>query len=123
MSTYASALAYRGLFAMFPFLVFLIALLGFLDLQNFSTGCACSGAGAAAGGNGADQSGHRPVAGTAGRLAVVRYSGGVVDGFHRLSLADECAYDVEEGRPTWKLIILALAYTAGVAVLLLFTAG
>ena len=35
MSTYASALAYRGLFAMFPFLVFLIALLGFLDLQNF----------------------------------------------------------------------------------------
>ena len=35
LSTYASALAYRGLFAMFPFLVFLIALLGFLDLQNF----------------------------------------------------------------------------------------
>src|SRR3546814_18112369 len=35
MSTYASALAYRGLFSMFPFLLFLIALLGFLDLQNF----------------------------------------------------------------------------------------
>ena len=35
MSTYASALAYRGLFSMLPFLLFLIALLGFLDLQNF----------------------------------------------------------------------------------------
>ena len=44
-------------------------------------------------------------------------------GFRSLMNALNKAYDVEEGRPTWKLIILALAYTAGVAVLLLFTAG
>jgi membrane protein len=35
MTTYASALAYRAIFSLFPFLLFLIAMLGMLDLQNF----------------------------------------------------------------------------------------
>lgn len=35
MSTYASALAYRALFSLFPFLLFLMALLGFLNLSEF----------------------------------------------------------------------------------------
>jgi membrane protein len=35
MSTYASALAYQMLFSMFPFLLFLIALIGFLHLPDF----------------------------------------------------------------------------------------
>lgn len=34
MSTYAAALAYRGLFALFPFLIFLIALLNALDIAR-----------------------------------------------------------------------------------------
>ena len=35
MSTYASALAYQALFSLFPFLLFLIALIGFLHLPDF----------------------------------------------------------------------------------------
>ena len=34
MSTYASALAYQALFSLFPFLLFLIALIGFLHLPD-----------------------------------------------------------------------------------------
>ncbi len=35
MLTYAAALAYQVLFSIFPFTVFLIALLGFLNLADF----------------------------------------------------------------------------------------
>ncbi len=35
MPTYAAALAYRTLFALFPFLAFLVALLGFLEISGF----------------------------------------------------------------------------------------
>ena len=35
LSTYAAALAYRALFSVFPFLLFLMALLGFLHLPAF----------------------------------------------------------------------------------------
>ena len=39
MSTYASALAYQMLFSLFPFILFLIALIGFLHLPDFFTCC------------------------------------------------------------------------------------
>ena len=35
LSTYAAALAYRALFSIFPFVLFLMALLGFLHLPAF----------------------------------------------------------------------------------------
>jgi uncharacterized BrkB/YihY/UPF0761 family membrane protein len=35
MLTYAAALAYRALFALFPFFAFLIALFGFLEINGF----------------------------------------------------------------------------------------
>ena len=35
LSTYAAALAYRALFSIFPFILFLLALLGFLHLPDF----------------------------------------------------------------------------------------
>ena len=34
MSVYATALAYRGLFALFPFAVFLVAVVGFLRVDT-----------------------------------------------------------------------------------------
>src|SRR5690606_11733712 len=33
------------------------------------------------------------------------------------------AYGVEEGRPTWKLMLLSLLYTVGIAITLLTVAG
>ncbi len=35
MMTYAAALAFRMLFALFPFMIFLVALLGFLRIPGF----------------------------------------------------------------------------------------
>ncbi len=35
MTTYAAALAYHVLFALFPFVIFLVALLGFLNIPQF----------------------------------------------------------------------------------------
>ena len=34
MTTYAAALAYRGLFTLFPFILLMVVLLGVLDLDN-----------------------------------------------------------------------------------------
>ena len=35
MTTYAAALAYQVFFSLFPFIIFLVALLGFLDVPYF----------------------------------------------------------------------------------------
>jgi len=127
MSTYASALAYRGLFAMFPFLVFLIALLGFLDLQNFfdwlrmQAELALPPVAMEQINPVIDQLQEQQAGLLSFGILVALWTASI--GFRSLMNALNKAYDVEEGRPTWKLIILALAYTAGVAVLLLFTAG
>ena len=42
MSTYASAMAYQMLFSLFPFLLFLIALIGFCTFRISSPGYACN---------------------------------------------------------------------------------
>jgi hypothetical protein len=42
MSTYAAALAYRALLSLFPFIIFVIALLNLLDVWRLST-CSSSG--------------------------------------------------------------------------------
>lgn len=42
MSTYASALAYQMLFSLFPFILFLIALIVSCTCRTFSPGCACN---------------------------------------------------------------------------------
>ncbi len=127
MSTYASALAYRGLFAMFPFLVFLIALLGFLDLQNFFEWLRMQAA-LALPPMAMEQI--NPVINQLQEQQAGLLSFGILValwtasiGFRSLMIAMNRAYDVEEGRPGWKLILLSLAYTIGVAVLLLLTAG
>lgn len=44
-------------------------------------------------------------------------------GFRSLMNAMNRAYDVDEGRPSWKLMLLSLLYTIGTAVILLASAG
>jgi membrane protein len=44
-------------------------------------------------------------------------------GIRSLMNAMNKAYDVEEGRPTWKLMLLAVVYTIGLALILLAAAG
>jgi membrane protein len=127
MSTYAAALAYRMLFALFPFLLFLIALISVLHLSEFfdwlrqqtalllppqafdlvdpiieemqqrKTGLMSVGI----------------------LLALWTASVGVRSMMHAMNIA----YDVTERRPAWKLYPLSLLYTIGVAFMLLAAAG
>jgi len=123
MSTYASALAYRALFSLFPFLLFLLALLGFLNLSDFFDWIRQQAALALP-----------PMAMEQVNPVIdqlQRQQGGLLSfgilaalwtasvGFRSLMNAMNRAYDVREGRPTWKLMLLSMLYTVGSAVLLL----
>ncbi|MCQ4257604.1 YihY/virulence factor BrkB family protein [Stutzerimonas stutzeri] len=127
MTTYASALAYRGIFSLFPFLLFLIAMLGMLDLQNFFTWLreqvslvlppdALDLVNPVIDEMQDQKSGVLSVG-----ILVALWSASI--GVRSLMNAMNRAYDVEEGRPTWKLMLLAVAYTIGLALILLATAG
>lgn len=123
MSTYASALAYRALFSLFPFLLFLLALLGFLNLSDFFDWIRQQAALALP-----------PMAMEQVNPVIdqlQRQQGGLLSfgilaalwtasvGFRSLMNAMNRAYDVREGRPIWKLMLLSVLYTVGSAVLLL----
>ncbi|MCQ2028688.1 YihY/virulence factor BrkB family protein [Stutzerimonas zhaodongensis] len=127
MTTYASALAYRGIFSLFPFLLFLIAMLGMLDLQEFFTWLreqvslvlppdALDLVNPVIDQMQDQKSGVLSVG-----ILVALWSASI--GVRSLMNAMNRAYDVEEGRPTWKLMLLAVAYTIGLALILLATAG
>lgn len=127
MTTYASALAYRAIFSLFPFLLFLIAMLGMLDLQNFFDWLrqqvsfvlppdALDLVNPVIDQMQTQKSGLLSVG-----ILVALWSASI--GVRSLMNAMNKAYDVQEGRPTWKLMLLAVAYTIGMALILLATAG
>lgn len=127
LSTHAAALAYRALFSLFPFILFLVALLGFLQLPAFFDWLREQAALALP-----------PVA-----MAQVdpvidqlqQSQGGLMSfgillalwtasiGVRALMNAMNKVYEVEESRPTWKLLLLSLAYTVGLAFMMLLAAG
>ncbi|MCQ4277849.1 YihY/virulence factor BrkB family protein [Pseudomonas stutzeri] len=127
MTTYASALAYRAIFSLFPFLLFLIALLGLLDLQEFFTWLrqqvslvlppdALDLVNPVI-----DEMQQEKGGFVSFGILVALWSASV--GVRSLMNAMNKAYDVEEGRPTWKLMLLSVVYTIGLALILLATAA
>ncbi len=127
LSTYAAALAYRALFSIFPFILFLLALLGFLHLPDFFDWL-------------------RSQAELLLPPVAMEQVGPVIDqlqdsqgglmsfgillalwtasiGVRSLMNAMNRVYAVEESRPSWKLVLLSVAYTVGLAVMLLLAAG
>ncbi len=127
LSTYAAALAYRALFSIFPFILFLLALLGFLHLPDFFDWL-------------------RSQADLLLPPVAMEQVGPVIDqlqdsqgglmsfgillalwtasiGVRSLMNAMNRVYAVEESRPSWKLVLLSVAYTVGLAVMLLLAAG
>lgn len=122
MWTYAAALAYHALFALFPFLLFLIALFAFIDAgglfdslvaqtHRFVPGQAQQRVLQVL----AEVSEHRRggllSAGIAGAVWVA--SGGMRSTMNALNRA----YDVAEGRRWWKKYLLSVAYTVVFALL------
>lgn len=126
MTTYASALAYQVLFALFPFLIFLITLLGFIDRADFFDWVRT-------------QMQYLLPADTMKTVDQVivqlrqpqraLLSVGVVVALWTASSAVRAtmnalnvAYDVQEGRPAWKLYPLSIFYTVGIAAMLIAAA-
>lgn len=128
MSTYAAALSYNALFALFPFLIFLIALLGFLHIPQFFTWLleqAQSAFPPDAYQRIADvvtQIQNQPRGGLLS-FGIVAALWSASSGVRALMNALNVAYDVEETRPLWKRYVLSIVYTVGFTVLLIAAAG
>lgn len=127
MPIYASALAFQMLFSLFPFLLFLIALIGFLDLQNFFDWLQQQ-ASLLLPAQAMDQVNAAIAQFQTQRVGL--FSVGIIlalwtasAGVRSTMTAMNKAYDVEEGRPAWKRIPLSILYTIGIALMLLSAAG
>ena len=115
MATYASALAYQMFFSMFPFILFLISLVGFLHLPDFFNWLR-------------EQANYVLPAQALEQVNPVidqlqqNQQGGLLSvgiivalwsasaAVRSLMTALNMAYDVEEGRPVWKRLPLSVFY-------------
>jgi membrane protein len=127
MSTYASALAYQMLFSLFPFLLFLIALIGFLHLPDFFSWLRLQSE-LVLPPQALDQV--NPVIDQLQQSKGGLLSVGIVialwtasAGVRLMMSAMNAAYDVVEARPAWKRIPLSVVYTIGIAGMLLTVAA
>ena len=127
MSTYASALAYQMLFSLFPFLLFLIALIGFLHLPDFFSWLRLQSE-LVLPPQALDQV--NPVIDQLQQSKGGLLSIGIVvalwtasAGVRLMMSAMNAAYDVTEGRPIWKRFPLSILYTIGIAGMLLAAAA
>jgi membrane protein len=127
MSTYASALAYQMLFSLFPFLLFLIALIGFLHLPDFFSWLRLQSE-LVLPPQALDQV--NPVIDQLQQSKGGLLSIGIVialwtasAGVRLMMSAMNAAYDVVEARPVWKRIPLSVLYTVGIAGMLLAAAA
>jgi membrane protein len=127
MSTYASALAFQILFSLFPFIVFLIALLGVLQLSQLfdllrGQAAVILPLAAMEEVNKVISEIQQPSGGMLSLgmvLAIWAASSAVRATMDALNVA----YDVNERRPTWKLYSLSIIYTVGFAALLILVTG
>ena len=127
MTTYAAALSYQVFFSLFPFLLFLIALLGFLGIPEFFSWLQQQVT------NVIPAQAAQQVNTVIAQLQQPRgglLSFGVVVALWSASAAVRAVmnamnatYGVREGRPAWKLYPLSLLYTLGLALLLILSAA
>ena len=127
MSTYASALAYQMLFSLFPFILFLIALIGFLHLPDFFSWLRLQSE-LVLPPQALEQV--NPVIDQLQQSKGGLLSVGIVialwtasAGVRLMMSAMNAAYDVVEGRPIWKRFPLSIFYTIGLAGMLLAAAA
>ncbi|RZI42636.1 YihY/virulence factor BrkB family protein [Herbaspirillum sp. HC18] len=127
MTTYASALAYQAFFSLFPFVIFLISLLGFFHLENFFDWVhqhaqlmlppqALEPVNKVI--DDLQSANHGRLISFGVIVALWTASSAVRAAMNALNVA----YDVQEGRPAWKLYPLSLLYTVGLAAMLVLSA-
>ena len=127
MPTHAAALAYRMLFSLFPFLIFLTTLLGFLGMPQLFEWLR-EQASYLLPAQGMEQVNavlrdlQAPPGGlmsVAIAVSVWSASVGIVGTMNALNVA----YDVKERRPVWKRILVSIMYTVTLAVMLIAAAA
>ncbi|UVE18946.1 YihY/virulence factor BrkB family protein [Pseudomonas sp. LS44] len=127
MPTYASALAYQMLFSLFPFLLFLIALIGFLHLPEFfdwlreQVEYVLPPQAVEQVNPIIDQLQKREGGLLSAGIVVALWSASAA--VRSMMTAMNAAYDVPEGRPLWKRLPLSVIYTLGIAGMLVMAAG
>jgi membrane protein len=128
MLTYAAALAYRSLLALFPFIIFQLTLLGAFGLSSFFDWLLTQARIALPGT--AFQLVNQVIGEIRGQPRGGLLSFSILFALWAASTAVRSimnalnvAYDVKETRPAWKLYPLSLIYTIGLAVLLMAAAG
>lgn len=128
MTTHAAALAYQTLFSLFPFALFLVALLGFLRLPELfdwllvQARVVLPGQAAEAVEQGIEQIRDQAGGGLLSFGIVITLwsaSAAVRMAMHALNVA----HNVEEKRPVWKRYSLSILYTVLVAVLTVSASG
>lgn len=123
MMTYAAAMSYHILFSLFPFLIFLLALLSFLNIPQFFDWLVEQA------GSVLPPQANQQVQEVVGEVQNQRRGGllslGMIVALWTASLAMRSAmnalnkaYNVDEGRPIWKRYGLSLVYTMALLVLL-----
>lgn len=128
MTTYAAALSYAALFALFPFLIFLTALLGILQIPEFfdwlleQARTAMPAEGFQIVENVITEIQGQSRAGLLS-ISIVAAIWGASGGIRSVMNAMNRAYGVEETRPASKRYVLSIVYTLGMAILLIAGAG
>lgn len=128
MATYAAALSYQVFFSLFPFIIFLVALLGFLQIPDFFNWLMNQARtvlpGQAAGvveqavGQIRDQA-----SGSLLSFAIVVALWSASAAVRMTMNALNIAYDIEEERPVWKTYPLSIIYTVLLAVTIIVVVG
>jgi membrane protein len=128
MATYAAALSYHALFALFPFVIFLISLLSFLRIPEFFNWILEQAQPVL------PQDAYQRVVEVIGQIQN-QDRGGLLSfgaitaiwaassGMRALMNALNTAHDVEEGRPIWKQYLLSIGFTIGLAALMVTAVG
>ena len=124
MPTYAAALAYRALFALFPFFGFLIVLLGFFRISVFFEWLINQGSFAldeeyAELGEWLVREIQNQSQGALLSSVVVIAVWSVSRGVVSLTKALNTVYGVEEARPAWKRVLLQVFFALGLAVMII----
>ncbi len=121
MSTYAAALAYRTLFALFPFFAFVVALLGFLEISGFfewlidQVRSTLQEQYAGLGEQLIKQSLYQ-ARGELLSSVVILALWSVAGGVRSLTKALNAVHGVEESRPAWKRLGLQVFFALGLAI-------
>lgn len=128
LSTYAAALAYSTLFAIFPFLIFLIALLSTLDIPQFfdwllEQSESAMPADAFSVFEGVIEGMRGNARGGVLSIGIVAAIWGASSGVRSVMNAMNVAFGVEESRSLPKRYLLSVVYTLGLAALFIASAG